>query len=85
MAEVGCVALTLYSRHWCHLCDDMLKDLQSLQVSECFEVAVIDVDSEPALAQRFGERVPVLTHGERELCHFRLERSALADYLREIR
>ncbi len=33
----------------------------------------IDVDADPALEERFGERVPVLTDaGGRELCHYRL-------------
>jgi hypothetical protein len=33
----------------------------------------IDVDADPALEARFGERVPVLTDREgNELCHYRL-------------
>ena len=33
----------------------------------------IDVDSDPALEARFGERVPVLTDAQgNELCHYRL-------------
>jgi len=41
----------------------------------------IDVDGDPALAQRWGDRVPVLLAGERELCHYRLDRRVLADFL----
>lgn len=34
----------------------------------------IDVDAEPGLEARFGERVPVLTDRDgNELCHYRLE------------
>jgi hypothetical protein len=38
------------------------------------EFEEFDVDADPALEERFGERVPVLTdlHGN-ELCHYRLE------------
>ncbi len=79
------IALTLYSRSYCHLCDDMLMGLQALQAREPFELAVIDVDGDPALAQRYGERVPVLFHGEHELCHYHLDPSAVTDYLRKIR
>jgi glutaredoxin len=85
MAERRVIALTLYSRRWCHLCDDMLAGLQALQAREPFELAVIDVDGEPALAQCYGERVPVLLHGERELCHYHLDLPAVTDYLRKIR
>ena len=84
MAEPG-PALTLYSRTWCHLCEDMLSSLQQLQTGQPFDLVVIDVDSDPALEQRFGEWVPVLMHGDRELCHYHLDSAAVTDYLRKIR
>lgn len=85
MADQSVPALTLYSRAWCHLCDDMLSGLQSLQSGLSFELTVIDVDSDSALEQRFGDWVPVLMHGERELCHYHLDSAAVTDYLRKIR
>lgn len=85
MAEPSGPALTLYSRTWCHLCDDMLSGLHSLQSGLSFELTVIDVDSDPALEQRFGDWVPVLMHGDRELCHYHLDSAAVTDYLRKIR
>jgi len=85
MADSGPVTLTLYSRTWCHLCDDMLAGLQILQARQPFELNIVDVDSQPALEQRFGEFVPVLMHGERELCHYHLDAAAVTDYLRDFR
>jgi len=85
MAERGGPVLTLYSRTWCHLCEDMLSGLQVLQAGRSFELTVIDVDSDPALEQRFGERVPVLMHGDRELCHYHLDAPVVTDYLLKIR
>lgn len=85
MADSGRIALTLYSRSWCHLCEDMLAELQVLRIRQPFELTIVDVDSEPALEQRFGEWVPVLMHGERELCHYRLDTAAVTDYLRDFR
>lgn len=42
------------------------------------DFAEIDVDADPALVQRFGNRVPVLTDGaDREICHARLDPQAL--------
>jgi hypothetical protein len=39
----------------------------------------LDVDADPALARRYGERVPVLTDAAgAELCHGRLEPAVLA-------
>lgn len=85
MAEAGPVELTLYGRSWCHLCDDMISALRSLRAARDFRVVVVDVDSDPALELRFGDKVPVLTHGERELCHYHLDVSAVTDYLRDFR
>jgi thiol-disulfide isomerase/thioredoxin len=70
------VPFTLYSRSYCHLCDDLLQALLALQQpGERFDVAVIDVDADPALVARFDELVPVL-FGDRagaELCHYFLD------------
>ena len=85
MAEEVRPALTLYGRTYCHLCDDMLLGLQALQSEFAFEIAVVDVDGEEGLEARFGEWVPVLMHGDRELCHYHLDRAAVTDYLRKIR
>ncbi|HZM36713.1 MAG TPA: glutaredoxin family protein [Burkholderiales bacterium] len=59
----------LYGRRWCHLCEEMAQALRAAGVA--FEE--IDVDADPALEERFGERVPVLTDAAgKELCHYRL-------------
>ena len=72
--------LVLYSRRGCHLCEEMLEDLESL----CRDVAleVVDVDRDTALVSRYGTRVPVLVADGREICAGRLDRVALAACLR---
>jgi glutathione S-transferase len=75
------VTLTVYSRHDCHLCEKMIAGLQELQARFRFEVRVVDVDGDPELARRHSARVPVLAHGERELCHHFLDRAAVTEYL----
>jgi thiol-disulfide isomerase/thioredoxin len=75
---------TLYSRSWCHLCEDMLAALQKMApAGQPFEVDVVDVDADPALVERFDELVPVLFGrlDEPELCHYFLDEAAVRDYL----
>jgi thiol-disulfide isomerase/thioredoxin len=75
---------TLYSRSYCHLCDDMLAALRQLQPpGERFEIDVIDVDADPALVARFDELVPVLFGdlAAPELCHYFLDHEAVRRYL----
>jgi Glutaredoxin-like domain (DUF836) len=74
---------TLLSREYCHLCHDMLQELRLMQVRFSFELQVVDVDGDVALEERYGEWVPVLLAGDREICHYHLDRSALETYLKE--
>jgi hypothetical protein len=76
--------LTVYSRAQCHLCGEMIEALRSWQGLTRFEVEIVDVDSDPALVRRYGDKVPVLAHGARELCHYRLDLDALAEYLAKV-
>lgn len=76
--------LTVYSRAYCHLCDDMIAGLRALQARHRFELQVVDVDGAPELEARYGELVPVLAHRERELCHYHLDGPAVTAYLAQI-
>jgi hypothetical protein len=75
---------TLYSRSYCHLCEDMLAALNAMQTETLrFTVDVIDVDADEALVARFDELVPVLFGdlAADELCHYFLDKDAVARYL----
>jgi thiol-disulfide isomerase/thioredoxin len=76
----------LYSRSYCHLCDDMLAALQRYQDEFSFTVDIIDVDADERLVARYDELVPVLIgirKGiERELCHYFLDRDEVIQFLR---
>jgi hypothetical protein len=78
------VHFTLYSRSYCHLCEDMLAALRALEPpGRPFQVDVIDVDADPALVARFDELVPVLFGrlDQPELCHYFLDAAAVRRYL----
>lgn len=79
--EEASLRLTLYSRSYCHLCEEMLAALASLRVEFGFAVDVVDVDSDAALERRFGILVPVLIHAGTELCHYYLDAEKVRAYL----
>lgn len=72
------IQFTLYSRIYCHLCDEMLQALLALRAIAPFDVTVVDVDEDAALLTRYDELVPVLV-GHRDgatalqLCHYHLD------------
>ena len=77
---------TLYSRSYCHLCQDMLDALLLLQgPRQPFTVEVIDIDTSPdsSLLERFDELVPVLFGdlAQPELCHYFLDHALVQRYL----
>ncbi len=68
---------TLYSRDYCHLCHDMIAALESARATRAFEFDVVDVDASPDLEARFGEWVPLLMAGEREIFHYHFHEALL--------
>ena len=75
---------TLYSRSYCHLCEDMLVALQAFMARQgvAYSVDVVDVDADPDLVARYDELVPVLVDGAgAELCHYFLDEAALRRHL----
>ncbi|MFZ6690680.1 glutaredoxin family protein [Undibacterium sp. SXout20W] len=81
-AAVLMIVLTLYSRSYCHLCDDMLEQLQSFTPDFQFTVKVVDVDADAELLNLYDELVPVLVgkkpdRQEQRICHYFLDTNAL--------
>ena len=76
---------SLYSRSYCHLCDDLLAALRKL-VGDEISVNVIDIDLHAELVQRYDELVPVLIgcrdgQPEQQLCHYFLDENAVKGFL----
>jgi thiol-disulfide isomerase/thioredoxin len=80
---------TLYSRSYCHLCDDMLAALQALSEEFAFKVSVVDIDADESLVAQYDELVPVLLGGRTEqedmvqLCHYFLDGDKVRAFLLE--
>ena len=77
--------LTVLSREWCHLCDELLEALRPLALELGVDIEVFDVDFDPSLEERWGELVPVVLSGQTELCHYHLDPSAIRAHFRNFR
>ena len=75
------VTLTLLTRAYCHLCDDMREQLAQAIAGHDVDIVEIDIDAHPDIEARYGELVPVLLDGTsaqgREICHYHLDPIAL--------
>lgn len=79
------IELTLMSRGYCHLCHDMEVALAPLVSEYGATIKVLDVDGDPDLEAKYDELVPVLLHGDKELCHYFLDEAKTREYLAGIR
>ena len=73
--------LTVYIRHGCHLCEDLLHQLQALQIGHDFDFFTVDVDADPVITQQYAALVPVVVLGDRQICHYFLDQAALLQAL----
>jgi len=70
------IRLTLLSRPGCHLCDEMRREVDALLADRPHEWNVVDVDSDPDLAARYGDSIPVLFVNGRLFAKIRVPRMA---------
>lgn len=79
----GAHTVTLFTRADCHLCAEAGALLTRLAASMRavqggpFTVDAVDVDTDPALTDRYGDRVPVIAVDGREIATAPIEEIAL--------
>jgi len=77
--------LTVYSRAWCHLCDELMTRLRPLCQDLGADIEIVDVDEQPEFEPLHGTRVPVVMCEDKELCHYHLDEAAVRAYLLNFR
>ena len=73
--------VVLYTRVGCHLCEVVKETLDEVRKTEPFELEVIDIDGDPALVERYGLEVPVVTIDGKKAFKYRMTASALREKL----
>ncbi len=63
------MVLSVYIRQGCHLCDDMIHVLSEFRNDYNFSIQTIDIDADALLREKYNVKVPVLCHGDKEICH----------------
>ena len=68
--------LQVYSRHGCHLCEQLVEELLPL-VRGRLEIEVRDIDSRDDWQRDYGLRGPVVEYAGQTICEYHLDRSAI--------
>ena len=58
--------VTLYGKPGCHLCDDARAAVEGVRAEAGFQLEEVDITLDPVLANRLGERIPVVAIDGRE-------------------
>ena len=73
----------LYSRSNCHLCEAMEDELSPFIENHGIIVKRQYIDNEPALEQKYGSKVPVLTFDSETLCEYFLDADKLLSIINQ--
>ena len=69
--------VTLYGKPGCCLCDEAKTELAAVQADRPFELEQVDVSVDPELNRIYGERIPVVAVGGRELFEYHVDPAEL--------
>ena len=75
------IAVTLYSRPGCHLCDDMKVVVQRVARGIPITMEIVDISSDPQLEARYGLEIPVLFVDGKKAAKYRVSEEELARIL----
>jgi glutaredoxin len=79
------LAVTLYERAGCHLCEDTHRALRRIGLDRPLAIERVDIAADPALERRYVVRIPVLKVRDAELDAAGLADREIADWLRRIK
>lgn len=69
--------MVVFSRHDCCLCDELLAEVERARAIAPFHLEVVDVDTDPDLAARYGPEVPVIEIDGRKSFKYRVSEKEL--------
>lgn len=75
------IALTLYSRPGCHLCDDMKAVIARVARTVPLTLTEVDISTDPGLDSRYGMEIPVLCVDGKKAAKHRVTEAELARIL----
>lgn len=71
------IAVTIYSRQGCHLCEQMKAVVERVGRSVAIALEEIDISTDPALEARYGVDIPVLLVEGRKAAKYRVTEEEL--------
>lgn len=77
------IALTLFYREGCHLCEVMLNDLQPYLQRSDIRLSRVDIDEHPEWLDAYNSLIPVLHVDDEPVCKYTLDTAKLDQFLND--
>ncbi len=73
--------ITVYTAPGCHLCEDALAMLRTMQGELDFDLADVDITADDRLHRAYFERIPVVLLDGEALCEYFVEEAVVRERL----
>ncbi len=71
----------LYTKPGCHLCDEVKAQIRAANCSELYELEEINIETDPALMELYGLKIPVITINGTVAFRYRINPAAFREAL----
>ena len=78
------IALTLYSRPGCHLCDEAKEVVERVRARFPFSLRVINIETDSELETRYGEQIPVVFINGNKAFKYHVDEAELEKKLKKL-
>ena len=75
------IAITVYSRPGCHLCDEMKAIVDRVALSIPLTIDIVDISTDPRLEAQYGLEIPVLLVNGKKAAKYRVREDELVRLL----
>lgn len=66
-------SVILYTRPGCHLCEKAKEQILAARCADLYELEEINIEIDPALVERYGTKIPVITINGVEAFRYRVD------------
>jgi thioredoxin reductase (NADPH) len=80
-SEAGGARLIVFGRPGCHLCEEVVEQIEPLCRAAGIRMQVANVDERTDWRLRYGARIPVICAGDEELSAWPLDRTRIEAWL----
>jgi glutaredoxin len=84
MSSESVPAIVIYGKPGCHLCDEAMAILETVQRDVPMTITKRDIGGDPDLTARMGESIPVIEIDGQHFCKFRVNEARLRKRLKEV-